>query len=610
MPAPKYEYSTYLKEHPGEDASYEDLDKFWNQERERWKNGHAGLTGYHYFFLTQCKIKNAEGEEIRPFWRDVDEMIFAKFEDAIRERKDILYAKRREVGLTTIFGGVVPICNSLIYPGSTNLITSADKERIKNLFFDKTSVVYDNLDPYIKPDRASVRQEGSMIFAKKNNATGEFTGLKSSIISKETVKKPTAFETYRAKSAFIDEFFLHPKAPEVLSSIQSCLKAGFKKIAPVVLGGSCGTTSIEGIKAGTKLWQDSEFLKIITVFIPGWMGISEAPQYNEKGEETGEIVNFCPNGYSDQEAATAWIKKTREILGKAQDKSRYRTFIKEYPLTIDELFSMSGDGVFKEYPEIPKMIDVQKIYILNNPPPVAAYHLNRNASGKVEATTHPEGKFMLLEKPQPNLTYISGSDPIPFNTENIQEGSDYAIVIKKTLASSYVAYYKERNLDSDAVIRNCILLQDYYNGAKTLFEVNRGGVAKKTYKDLGRSDLLAKRPEALGIQFVDKNEAYGYYKTGHTAERGVQLLIQYLLKHTDKIFFKEILDELSRFLVANTDLLDAVIACEFQDANIIELNKKFVPRTNRKQFSVWEMSGGIRHQVWYWRYEDGRVEKC
>jgi hypothetical protein len=611
MPKPKFEYSTYLKNKPSTNAPQLELDRFWDKEQERWKIGYSGLTGAHYFFLTQCKIKNAEGAEIRPYWRDVDDFIFGKYQDAITLRKDILYAKRREVGLTTIFGGVVPIWSSLVNPGSNNLITSADKDRIKNLFIEKTSVVYDNLDPYIKPSRAGTRQDGFMFFAKKDTKTDEYTGLKSSIISKETVKKPSAFETYRAKSGFIDEFFLHPKASEVLASMQSCVKAGFKKIAPVVLGGSCGISSVEGLKAGMKLWADAEFISLITVFIPGWQGVSEAMQYDENGNETNNIINFCPNGYSDEKAATQWILQTREILGRAQDKTRYRRFVREYPLTIDELFSISGDGVFKEYPEIPKAIDVQKIYILNNPPPVMTYNLHRNHSNKVEAEANPEGKFVILEKSQLGISYIAGSDPIPFNTENIEQGSDYAIVIKKPLASTYVGYYKERNLDSDTVIKNCILLQDHFNQAKTLFEVNRGGVAKKTYKDLGRSDLLAKRPEALGIQFIDKNEAYGYYKTGHTAQRGVQLLINYLLKHTDKIFFREVLDELNQFLVGNTDLLDAIIACEFQDANIIELNKKYTPQTKRKQFAVWEMnSAGIRTQNWYWRYEDGRVEKC
>lgn len=601
MKPPKYEYSEYQKRKPSDNASQLEKDKFWEKEKDKWANGYRGLTGFHYFFLTQTKIKNALGEEIRPFWRDVDELIFGKYEQARKERKDILFAKRREVGLTTIFGGCVPVCNSLLYPGSNSLITSADKDRIKNLFLEKTSVVYDNLDPYIKPKRAGTRQEGFMFFADKDTRTGEYTGLKSSIVSKETVKKPNSFETYRAVFAFVDEFFLHTKASEVLSSIQSCVKAGFKKVAPVVLGGSCGNTSAEGLKEGLRLWKDADILGIIKVFIPGTMGISEAPEYDQSGVETGNILNFCPNGYSDVEKAKEWILKTRSILEKAEDKSRYRRFIKEYPLTEEELFAMSGDGVFAKYPEIPKMIDVQKIHLLNNPPPVMTYDLARNSNGLVMATPNPQGKFVILEHAQPNNIYLSGSDPIPFNTENIKEGSDYAIVIKKTLANSYVAYYKERNLDSDAVIRNCILLQDYFNKSKTLFEVNRGGVAKKIYKDLMRQDLLAKRPDALGIQFVDKNEAYGYYKTGHTAQRGVELLIQYLLKHTDKIFFREILDELSVFLVGNTDLLDAIIACEFQDANIIEHNKKYAapaPRTREVPVIQYNTSTGRTETIW------------
>ncbi len=611
MRKPKFVYDEWAKDTPlnvANPSQYE-KDKFLDEENQKWLEGYDGMTGYHYFELSQCKIKNARGKEIRPFWRESDEFVHSEYTEGIKSQEDILYAKRRGFGLTSVFGGVIPVCNTIIYPGSTNLITSADKPRIKSLFLEKTCVVYDNLHPWIKPNRASSRQEGFMYLAKKDSKGG-YSGLKSSIISSETVTNPAAFENYRAQSVFLDEFFLHPYASKVRESSQACVSDDLLKISSIVMGGSCGAASSEGLKEAAKIWEDSSALGIRTVFIPGFMGISNAQALNDEGKPTGEILNFCPNGYDDVEGATEWIKKTRDRLQKAKNQSPYLRFIREYPLTIEEFFSVTGEGIFKEYPQIPPMIQSQKIYILNSPPPVNTYHLHRNSSNKIETEVHPEGKFVLLEKAQPNTTYISGSDPIPFNTENIEQGSDYAIVIKKPLANTYVGYYKERNLDSDAVIRNCILLQDHFNQAKTLFEVNRGGVAKKTYKDLGRQDLLAKRPEALGIQFVDKTETFGYYKTGHTAQRGVQLFINYLLKHTDKIFFKEILNELNQFLIGNTDLIDAMIACEFQDANIIELAKKYTPTVNRQQFSVWEQHNGIKQQIWYWRYADGRVEKC
>src|ERR1017187_5261 len=107
MHAPKYERSEYLKRKPADNAPQLEKDRFWEQEKQYWLEGDLGLTNFHYFFLTQCRIKNAIGEEIYPFWRDVDDLIFGAYQDAINKRKDLLIAKRREVGLTTIFGGVI-----------------------------------------------------------------------------------------------------------------------------------------------------------------------------------------------------------------------------------------------------------------------------------------------------------------------------------------------------------------------------------------------------------------------------------------------------------------------------------------------------------------------
>lgn len=584
MKKPRYNISEYLSRVPSDFDPAKEKERFWEGEYEKWHNGYKGLTGYHYFFLTQCKIKSADGTEITPFWRDVDEFIFEQYEEARKSQADIIYVKRREVGLTTIFGGVLPVCNSLIYAGSNNLITSADKDRIKNLFIEKTSTIYDNLNKYIKPKRANMRQEGFMFFAERDTKTGEYSGLKSSIICKETVEKPTAFETYRAKSVFIDEFFLHPKAPEVRISAQACVKAGQVKIAPIVMGGSCGVTSVEGMKEGIKIWKDASTLNIATVFIPGWMGISQAPELDQEGKPTGKILNFCKNGYSDQAQATEWINKTRDRLSKASDKRAYLTFIKEYPLSIEEVFTSSNEGILP--PEVMQNVQKQKIYILNNKPPIAAYHLYRQ-NNRVIAEPSPNGKFFILEKPLLNEPYIAGSDCLPFNTENIKEGSKYALVIKKPLANTYVAYYAERSLNSDLVIQNCILLQDYFNHAKTMVETNSAGITLKTYKDLGRTDLLAKRPSALGINFVDKKESFGYYKNERTTQRGIDLLVKLLINHSDKIFFDDILSEIPHFPHENTDLLDAIIACEFNDANITE-SFKSKKITQKRQIPVFE----------------------
>ena len=118
------------------------------------------------------------------------------------------------------------------------------------------------------------------------------------------------------------------------------------------MGGSCGHTNAKdsdnarkGTAVGEQLWRDAKAKSIRTIFIPGWMCIGEAPEYDKYGDPTGKMLNFCPNGHSKQKEATEWIERKRDKLEKAGDKSEYLNFIKQYPLTIEEVFEINRQGV-------------------------------------------------------------------------------------------------------------------------------------------------------------------------------------------------------------------------------------------------------------------------
>lgn len=597
---PKFVYDTWAKKYlPDENASERIWNDFYIKQRELWKTGFEGLTGFHYFYLTQIKIKDrTTGQEIRPLWRDVDDIIFHAYDEALKSMSDLIFIKRREVGLTSIFGEAIPLCNCFIHPGTTQLITSADQKRISDLFKEKITTGYDNLNEWIKPARAAFRMTGTMFFADKDERTGTLSGLKSSIICAETAKNPKSLEGYGAKSVFLDEFFLHPKAAEVLASVQASVSRGFVKACPIVMGGSCGDTSDEGLKKGRELWEDAEHLKIITCFIPGWMGIMEAPEMDENGKETGKILNFCVNGWSDEKAATAWIMQNRKKLSKAKDKSRYITFIKNYPLTVEEVFAFGSGGILPE--EILQKIEEQKIYIQANPPPIMTYRLEERM-GRIIAEPDSKGLHHILEMPQSGQPYRAGTDPIAFNTDNIEKGSEYVMSIKKVHAQTYVHYFALRSLDADLVVRECIKAQRFFNNAQTMLEMNAGGVARMKYKDFGCLHLLAKKPTALGIKFVNP-DAYGWWRGGgnNPADKlGIENVIKYISNYTSNILFRRMLDELSRFPHGNTDLIDSVMSCELFDNNQAELNKIPARMTPPKMiYTVGRNAAGQTIGVW------------
>lgn len=547
-------------------ATPSEVRYWWEREEEYWNDGRFGLTGAHYFALTQGKVKTAEGLRVRPVWRDIDEQIYGSYYEAQRTNHDLFVTKRREIGLSFIFGGVMPVFTSLRYPGSTSLITSADKPRLKELYKDKLRVMFDSIDPTYRPSVVSTRQEGYLHLGKLNKQTGEVTGLDSKIVTQETVVDPAALEAYRAMFCFIDEALLHPKASSVLKSAQASVKKGFRKMAPIVLGGSASLVSPEGSKLASELWRDSEFLKILTLFIPGTMGIMEAPELDKEGKETGKYLNFCPNGHSDVKAAEEWILRTREMLGQAEDKSYLESFIKQYPLELSEVITVGARGNLPKDVEN-KVLAREKI-LLGSSLPIERCTLSKDIDDAIKIHPDPKGRVRILERPIEGHTYIAGNDPIPYNSSNVGDGSSQVLVIKDLTLNRYVAWMKDRDSDPDDIIKEQILLQDLYFGAKNMLEINRGGVTKEKYKQYGRMDLLAGKPTLLGKGYTQGDGSVGFYKTndGWITTQLNFYLLEYFRKFIDEIYFLEFIEEAKGFLAENTDLLDAIAACELYTA--------------------------------------------
>jgi hypothetical protein len=601
----KFVYEDWAAKHLiNPNATRKEKDIWWNTEMEFWRTGRFGLTGAQYFFLSQATIKEATGLRIKPIWRDLDDLIYQSYDEARNTYWDLMVTKRREAGLSLTFGGVIPVWISLTNPGSTSLLTSADKTRLEEMFKDKTRVIYDGLDDYIRPSVISTRQSGYLHMGQLDQKTGAISGLDSKIITRDTVDSPQSLEAFRAMHIFLDEFFLHPKADVVYRSAQASTKKGFMKVAPIVMGGSAGESSVIGQKKGAELWRNAETIKMLTVFLPGWMGITAAPELDARGKETGKIINFCPNGWSDEKIATEWILRTRDNLNKLEDKSFLDSFIKQYPLDIQEVFSANAKGALPA--DVMAKLNEQERIILGSPPPIEKCNLSRDVNEKLQVSPVQNGKILILERFNPLHKYICGMDPIPFVSSKLNDGSDNCIVVKNLDTNRYVAIYKERALDPDIIMHNNILLQDYYGKAKVMIEVNRGGVILDHYKQRNRLDLLAQRPSLLGKVFISGERSFGWYKNDHTGERANSYIIDYLRKYWDSVYFMEIIEEAKLYLVDNTDIVDAMVSAEIYHRQIIEKGKRDTgPELEVKKIPFIEMVDGRAVRVW----KEIRVER-
>lgn len=521
-------------------------ERYWDEQRRRWHEGYAGLTGLHYFALQECKIPDGRGRPIRPWWRDGDALACESLREAGRLQWDLFFLKRREFGLSGLFGGVAPLYYAMLNPGSEIIMTSADKDRIKLLFGKKLMTTYQELDPDIQSPNAKTRQEGYLFLAEEVKAKGRRTtyrGLQSQIWCKETVKNPAAFEAFRSVYGFLDELFLHPAATDVRNSAARCFMDGSEKIGTLVMGGSCGIGTTQGVEEGKKIYADSKNLKILTCFLPGTLCIKQ----------------FSINGHSDQKAALDWIMRERELLYQAEDKRPYWKFVADYPLSEDEVLGMTSDSVIPEdlmiqLNEAEKSIRAESVR-------ENRYRIEPDENtGRLRAVPDSRGKHVIIEMPQPGHSYGSGTDPIPFGNASLEEGSEYANIIKNRTTQRHVAYYMERNLNVGAVLHEVKKLQTLYFEAATMLEFNRGEVIMKEYVDAGLKHLLAPMPVNLGIKWEKRTYPFGFGKNNKTEPRFNKIFMSWLYRHASNIRIRTLIDEIKAWTRRNTDLLDAAIA--------------------------------------------------
>jgi len=174
---------------------------WYREQKRRWKEGHDGLSGIHYFYLTQMKIKDAEGNLIRPFWRDVDEVTLDEFLTSFENEIDLYVFKRREIGLSSVFGGLIPLWISIMFAGSTSLMTSADLTRATDLLANKFIAQHASLDDRVRSNRISYdKSKGAKLGEIDEN--GNPTGNIADVVCRQTSQDKndvTNLEGARAK---------------------------------------------------------------------------------------------------------------------------------------------------------------------------------------------------------------------------------------------------------------------------------------------------------------------------------------------------------------------------------------------------------------------------
>lgn len=558
---------SYFKSHK-EEREYWEGD---NGEFFKWIDGIRGadgeqiINGLHYSFIQEATLYDLDNNRFfSPNWRDVDDIIFTDLQWCLDHNLDYFGIKRRGLGWSSIFMWVA-MYMALTKEGMEIPITSADEGRTQRLINNNLIPIYTNLNSYYKPVISKkALQKGEVIFAENTSEIVERNGRlikldsregsNSAITVKPTTKNPRIFESVRTKFGFVDEAFLNQNITTIKSSMRLCFGAGMKKKGTLVLGGSAGENE-KNISAMTdcanmyfdakKLGEDISGMR--TRFFAGTMG---DPDYST-------------NGWSDEVRAREEILRQLDNLSKKTDKTEYLDFKHGMPLTEEDVFDIRQNDLLPA--EIVEALNQQKIVIRNTPDLLIE-------RGRMEGTHEDpvfvpddiNGDVYVYARPDKNVeeyssVYIGGEDPIPFEGEDEDNGSQFSQIIIHKVFDTPVAFFLRRTLDINYIYEQTTLLSAWYGKNENLLELNRGSYYFNFVLGKGMKKFFAKCPSKCGLTKGTKGDNLGVRATTGNLVHAHSTMVMWLYRNTKNIWFILLIDQLLNLGKPNQrdDLVDA-----------------------------------------------------
>jgi hypothetical protein len=552
-PEPKWVYEPPPEYAISDEYSIE-KQEYWDEQYRRWKYGHAGLTGAHYFYIQECMLKDIYGNSIHPIYRDVDDMIFQWVQECIELGEALLIYKRRDIGATSVFCNIA-FWFMRMFPGSLVGLTSKDQSGIFNMFNDKVLFNYRRMNkPVINTEPVQMNNTKQLCslqiaFKKKDAQSGRTLDEVSEIYLRETSEKPDSVNNISGRRliyCYIDESALHKRIDGLLGSIFPVLMQGPKRTGFLAMAGTVEPSlTHEEVAKFYALIQRSKNLKIRTEILPVWMGL------------------FMKNGYSCKEAGLAWWDEQMKPFLESGDTKGARDFRMQYPRGEDDLFDLSQGSLFE-----PDVADIIMEAHKKADPSLEKRFKLVDMGGEVRDIPNNNGDFYMIEPPREGIMYYQCIDGVASGTlYGDAEGSNVASITFKgydPLGNSYepvCIYYKrpERVEDSYIAMANQFTFYNKYGCHKGYFYEANAGTSDHfgTFlSKIGHLKHAGRRRDLSGKGFSDTKK-YGQAVTKEVKEWQIKQANIFLRKEGHSIRMKMLLQDLLKTAEENADMRDA-----------------------------------------------------
>lgn len=572
--------------------------KYWAGEKKKWIEGVDHLTGTHYHYLKEQKIKDrVSGKTIRPLGRESDMLIHEEVRDCMKDKQPSAMVKCRGIGLSTL-GGSLTNYFMRVKPGSTSLITSADQPRIAKLYTDKIKVTNINYHPDIRYRVSQFNATQSRTYlqleVKHLNEVKEQEVSYSDVFCNQTNDSDSAASSFSGTGAafgFYDEIALNKRRKALLQSSMECYRNqltgeldGF-----LLCGGTVeDTLTNEDLLEFQKLVLDAEAYNMRVLFIPYWWRFADE------------------NGYVDQKKGEEWWNKEEERLSKLEDTSHLRAFMKNNPRSLDDIFNLAKGSYFEE--DIMNKISMQLDMVRKDPKIQEVPHTITVIGDKIEVKAESKGKILILEHVKEGVDYIETIDGVASGKKSAEDStSKVASLIWKLFdpdGFSYcpvALYYEKPNAVIDSYIYS-VNMGHYYNKFGNFKKIAAEGNAGTSdhFSTFLETEGLAKwimfRKDLSG-KGNSNTKKFFQYVTDDVRVWQIKQMNIFLSKYIQNIRMKSVLIDWLKGSNENADIRDSSLMFPvYTGANFDRLVKKPVAKVRKRPSIVIKDGKSIR--VW------------
>jgi len=599
-------------------------EQWWSEQLDRILNGYTTggifIPGRYYYYLNFILISTPVRGVHYPDFVDIDLEFFRLVEQVKLDHKGIICLKARRKGMTEKLKVIFDHGMRFTAEGYKAGVVAGQEVYSLGLFNK------------LKNINKALPDELKMHYLKDNNneyisgytemtSTGEVNnGSMNTVLCETMYNNPDIFKSNAFNDVGFEEGGEFEHLISGFNATKACFMVGTKMIGTPYVWGTGG--NIKGSSRDFReMWLESDAYDLVKFEVMGprmMVGFFSGSR-NEKGKIEEDIPNIqklkADNkadmiGCEDVQRAEDVIIENRKILLKGRNKKKYYDYLQNYPLNDKEAFLTFSNNNFDS-----TILSAQGYAIDSSPTsPYLRYVLDYKTKddGSIILPLEVKARLAMEDEPEDNVVYIRpGYTPIKGYRNLYVAGIDSYDQDKsqtsKSLGSMVVLMRDHQigGLDNNtpcAMIRNrpkhkemfydlSLKLAIYYDLVGNVLVDVAAGLIIQYFKDKGCSKYLAKRPVSFESEDSQQGHEFGLKLTVFSKPRMIALLQSYVAYNGTKIWFKELVEDLLNYDMAQKDSdWDSADALGFALVRSTEISKKPVDVTKMLENDPYDLT--------------------